>query len=177
MVVLGVWSDAMFTLAATIVATVVVMIFGLVFGVWMGRSKMADRILRPILDAGQTMPAFVYLVPFLALFGASRFTAIIAGVVYAAPAAIKIIADGISQVSTNTVEAATVERIHHLAADHQGAAADVGEGAGAGHQPGADLRRCRWSSSAAWSAPARSATTWWPGCRRTTCSARAWPPA
>ncbi len=107
MVWLGVWADAMSTLAATIVATVVVMIFGLVFGVWMGRSKVADRVLRPILDAGQTMPAFVYLVPFLALFGATRFTAIVAAVVYAAPASIKIIADGISQVSTNTVEAAT----------------------------------------------------------------------
>jgi len=107
MVWLGVWADAMSTLAATIVATIVVMILGVVFGVWMGRSKMADRILRPILDAGQTMPAFVYLVPFLALFGATRFTAIVAAVVYAAPASIKIIADGISQVSTDTVEAAT----------------------------------------------------------------------
>jgi glycine betaine/proline transport system permease protein len=107
MVWLGVWADAMSTLAATIVATVVVMIFGLVFGVWMGRSKVADRVLRPILDAGQTMPAFVYLVPFLALFGATRFTAIVAAVVYAAPASIKIIADGVSQVSTDTVEAAT----------------------------------------------------------------------
>jgi len=106
MVLLGIWSDAMSTLAATIVATIVVMIFGLVFGVWMGRSKLADSILRPILDAGQTMPAFVYLVPFLALFGSSRFTAIVAAVVYAAPASIKIIADGISQVSTNTIEAA-----------------------------------------------------------------------
>ncbi|WP_354530566.1 ABC transporter permease subunit [Nakamurella sp. UYEF19] len=107
MVYLGVWADAMSTLAATIVATIVVMILGLVFGVWMGRSKMADRILRPILDAGQTLPAFVYLVPFLALFQASRLTAIVAAVVYAAPASIKIIADGISQVSTNTIEAAT----------------------------------------------------------------------
>ncbi len=107
MVYLGVWQDAMSTLAATIVATIVVTMLGIVFGVWMGRSKTTDRILRPILDAGQTMPAFVYLVPFLALFGATRFTAIIAAVVYAAPASIKIIADGISQVSTNTVEAAT----------------------------------------------------------------------
>lgn len=106
MVWLGVWNDAMFTLAATLLATVIVMILGLVLGVWMGRSSTVDKIIRPILDAAQTMPAFVYLVPFLALFGATRFTAIVAAVVYAAPAAIKIIADGISQVSPTTVEAA-----------------------------------------------------------------------
>ena len=105
-IALGLWSDAMATLAATLVATVLVMAFGLVFGVWMGRSTRADSIIRPILDAAQTMPAFVYLVPFLGLFGASRFTAIVAGVVYAAPAAIKIIADGIAQVPANTIEAA-----------------------------------------------------------------------
>ena len=64
-------------------------------------------MIRPVLDAGQTMPAFVYLVPFLALFGATRFTAIVAAVVFAAPVAIKIIADGIRGVSPTTVEAAT----------------------------------------------------------------------
>ncbi len=104
---LGVWNDTMFTLAATLVATVLVMVLGLVVGVWMGRSTAVDRVIRPFLDACQTMPAFVYLVPFLALFGPTRFTAIVAAVVYAAPASIKIIADGIAQVSATTVEAAT----------------------------------------------------------------------
>jgi glycine betaine/proline transport system permease protein len=68
---------------------------------------LADKGIRPILDAGQTLPAFVYLIPVLALFGPTRFTAIVAGVLYAAPAAIKIIADGIAGVSATTVEAAT----------------------------------------------------------------------
>jgi glycine betaine/proline transport system permease protein len=103
----GVWSDAMTTLASTLVATVVVTLLGLLVGVWMGRSHRADQVIRPVLDAAQTMPAFVYLVPFLALFGASRFTAIVAAVVYAAPVCIKIIADGIRGVSATTVEAAT----------------------------------------------------------------------
>jgi glycine betaine/proline transport system permease protein len=83
------------------------MVLGVVVGVWMGRSHRADRIIRPVLDAAQTMPAFVYLVPFLALFSASRFTAIVAAIVFAAPVAIKIVADGIRAVSPTTVEAAT----------------------------------------------------------------------
>ncbi|ANZ35485.1 ABC transporter permease [Lentzea guizhouensis] len=107
LVATGLWQDSMITLASTLVATVMVMVLGVVVGVWMGRSRRADRIVRPVLDAGQVMPAFVYLVPFLALFAASRFTAIIAAVVFAAPVAIKIIADGIRAVSPATVEAST----------------------------------------------------------------------
>ncbi|MCQ9180649.1 ABC transporter permease subunit [Streptomyces sp. IBSBF 2953] len=103
----GLWSDAMTTMASTLVATVLVMATGIVFGVWMGRSPLVDRVLRPSLDAAQVMPPFVYLVPFLALFGATRFTAIVAAVVYAAPVAIKIIADGVRAVPETTVEAAT----------------------------------------------------------------------
>ncbi len=103
----GLWSDAMTTLSATLLATIAVLALGLVFGVWMGRSSRVDRAIRPVLDAAQTMPAFVYLVPFVALFAASRFTGIAAAVVYAAPVAIKIIADGIAAVPATTVEAAT----------------------------------------------------------------------
>ncbi|MBN0049036.1 ABC transporter permease subunit [Streptomyces actuosus] len=103
----GVWSDSMTTLASTLVATVLVMLLGVVIGVWMGRSALVDRLLRPSLDAAQVMPPFVYLVPFLALFGATRFTAIVAAVVYAAPVAMKIIADGVRNVPATTVEAAT----------------------------------------------------------------------
>ncbi|MEU1185990.1 ABC transporter permease subunit, partial [Streptomyces sp. NPDC005820] len=103
----GMWSDAMTTLASTVVATVLVMALGIVFGVWMGRSRMVDRVMRPSLDAAQVMPPFVYLVPFLALFGATRFTAIVAAIVYAAPVAMKIIADGVRAVPETTVEAAT----------------------------------------------------------------------
>ncbi|MEE1757648.1 ABC transporter permease subunit [Streptomyces sp. SP18BB07] len=107
LVATGVWSDSMTTLASTVVATVLVMLLGIGFGVWMGRSRLVDRILRPTLDAAQVMPPFVYLVPFLALFGATRFTAIVAAIVYAAPVAMKIIADGVRNVPAATVEAAT----------------------------------------------------------------------
>jgi glycine betaine/proline transport system permease protein len=103
----GLWGDAMTTLASTLLATVVVLALGVAVGVWMGRSARADRAVRPVLDAAQTMPAFVYLVPFLALFAPSRFTAIVAAVIFAAPVAIKIVADGIRAVPVETVEAAT----------------------------------------------------------------------
>ena len=102
---LDLWHDAMITLNMALVGTVLVMILALVFGVWMARDRRVDLGIRPLLDAGQTIPPFVYLIPVLALFGPSRFTAIVAGIVYAAPAAIKLVADGVKGVSPTTIEA------------------------------------------------------------------------
>ena len=102
----GLWYDAMVTLAMTLVAAVMTMLIGVAVGVWMGRSRRVDALVRPVLDMLQTLPAFVYLIPLLALFGAGRFLAIVAAVAYAAPVAIKIAADGIRGVSPTTVEAA-----------------------------------------------------------------------
>ena len=102
---LDLWHDAMITLTMTLVATVLVMLLAVVFGVWMARSRRADLAVRPLLDAGQTIPPFVYLIPVLALFGPTRFTAIVAGIVYAAPAAIKLVADGVKSVAPTTIEA------------------------------------------------------------------------
>ena len=99
------WHDTMITLNMTLVATLLVVVLAIVIGVWMARSPRVDLVLRPLLDAGQTIPAFVYLIPVLALFGPTRFTAIVAGVVYAAPAAIKLVTDGVKAVPSTTIEA------------------------------------------------------------------------
>jgi glycine betaine/proline transport system permease protein len=102
----GLWNDTMITLAMTLIATALVMLLAVVLGVAMGRNRRADLFIRPFLDAFQTIPPFVYLVPALALFGASRFTAIVAAVAYAVPIGTKLVADGIRGVSPTTVEAA-----------------------------------------------------------------------
>lgn len=101
----GLWNDTMVTLAMTIIATALVMMIAVVLGVAMGRSRGADVAIRPFLDAFQTIPPFVYLVPALALFAPGRFTAIIAATAYAVPIATKLVADGIRGVSPTTVEA------------------------------------------------------------------------
>jgi glycine betaine/proline transport system permease protein len=102
----GLWNDAMITLAMTLVATLLVMVIAVALGVAMGRSRKADVFIRPFLDAFQVIPPFVYLVPALALFEASRFTAIVAATAYAFPIATKLVADGIRGVAPTTVEAA-----------------------------------------------------------------------
>lgn len=105
-VVSGLWFDTMVTFTQTIVATMLTMSIGVVVGVWIGRSTRAERVLRPILDAGQTLPAFVYLIPMLGFFGPSRFTGIATGIVYSIPIVVKIVGQGIRDVPTNMIEAA-----------------------------------------------------------------------
>ncbi len=64
-------------------------------------ARSNDRlraILRPLLDAAQTLPAFVYLLPALALFNPTRFTAIVAAIIYAAPPVIRLVEAGIRTV-------------------------------------------------------------------------------
>lgn len=106
-VAIGIWNDTMVTLTQTLVATFLTMIIGVILGVWIGRSDRADKILRPFLDAGQTLPAFVYLVPMLGLFGPTRFTAIVTGIIYSIPVVVKIVGEGVRAVSSTMIEAAT----------------------------------------------------------------------
>jgi glycine betaine/proline transport system permease protein len=102
----GMWNESMKTLTTTLIATLAVIAIAMIIGVWMGRNRRADTGVRPFLDAFQTIPPFVYLVPALALFGTSRFTAIVAAVAFGVPVATKLIADGIRGVSPTSVEAA-----------------------------------------------------------------------
>jgi glycine betaine/proline transport system permease protein len=102
----GLWNDTMITLTQVLMATVIVMVIGVALGVAAGRSEKVERVLKPFLDAGQTLPAFVYLVPVLALFGPTRFAAIVCGVFYAAPVVVRIVADGVRGVPKEMVEAA-----------------------------------------------------------------------
>ncbi len=106
-VVSGLWYEAMLTLTQTIVGCLLTMIIGIALGIWTGRSDKAERALRPFLDAGQTLPAFVYLVPILGLFGPTRFTAIVTGIIYAIPVVVKLVCEGIRAVPHSLVEAAT----------------------------------------------------------------------
>lgn len=104
---LQLWEHGMQTLAAVLVAIAITLVVGLVFGVLSARSDRFSVALRPLLDAAQTMPAFVYLIPAVAFFQATRFTAIVAAVIFAAPPVIRLIEVGIRTVPPAIVEAAT----------------------------------------------------------------------
>ena len=103
--VLGMWELSMGTLAQVLVAVVITLSFAIPLGIVSARSNTFERISKPILDAMQTMPAFVYLVPVLFLVEPGRVPAIIASFVYALPVSIRLTNLGIRQVPEEIVEA------------------------------------------------------------------------
>jgi glycine betaine/proline transport system permease protein len=103
---LGTWDLAMDTLSQVIVVLILAVLIAIPFGIWAGRSDRAYRLMRPVLDAGQVLPPFVYLVPVIFLFNAGRVPGIIASVVYAVPPAVRIISLGLRGVPVEMREAA-----------------------------------------------------------------------
>lgn len=100
------WENAIKTVALMAVAVAVSVGIGFPLGVVGARSRMADNLMRPILDGMQTMPSFVYLLPAVAFFGLGKSAGIFATVIYAVPPVIRLTNLGIRQVNPSTVEAA-----------------------------------------------------------------------
>ena len=104
---LGLWDLAMQTLALMVVATAISVIIGIPTGILLSRHDRLRAWVLPVLDAMQTMPSFVYLIPALMLFGLGKVPAIVATVIYAVPPLIRLTDLGIRLVDAEVVEAAT----------------------------------------------------------------------
>lgn len=102
----GYWKLAMMTLGLTTAAVVVSLAVGIPVGITMAKSDFVESIVRPILDAMQTMPSFVYLIPALMLFGLGKVPALFATLIYSVPPVIRLTNVGIRQVSEEVIEAA-----------------------------------------------------------------------
>ncbi len=103
---LGLWEDTMITLSMVICSVFFCAIFGIPLGICAGRSDRFEMVLRPFLDAMQTTPAFVYLVPVVMLFSIGTVSGVLATIVFALPPIIRLTSLGIRQVHPELVEAA-----------------------------------------------------------------------
>src|SRR5260221_75596 len=103
---MGLWTESMQTLALMTVSVVISLLIGIPLGIWCAQDERVESTLRPILDAMQTMPAFVYLIPVLLFFGVARVPSVVATVIYALPPAIRLTSLGLRQVSPQAIEAA-----------------------------------------------------------------------
>jgi glycine betaine/proline transport system permease protein len=103
---LGVWEQTMDTLSQVLVAAGLALLVAVPLGVLTSQSDALARALRPVLDTLQTLPAFVYLVPVVALFGVGRVPGLIATVLYALPPAVRLTDVGIREVDAGPLEAA-----------------------------------------------------------------------
>ncbi len=103
---LGLWEDTMTTLAMVLSSVVFCILVGVPLGIWAGRSDRFNSALRPLLDAMQTTPAFVYLVPIVMLFSVGNVAGVLATIVFALPPVIRLTSLGIRQVHPELIEAA-----------------------------------------------------------------------
>ncbi len=100
------WRDMTQTLTLVLTSSLIALVIGIPLGILMSKSRIAEIILKPILDFMQTMPAFVYLIPAVALFGIGMVPGIVASVIFAMPPTVRMTNMGIREVPGELIEAA-----------------------------------------------------------------------
>jgi glycine betaine/proline transport system substrate-binding protein len=103
---LGYWESTIQTLAIVIISGLITIVIGIPVGIWCAQRKSVHRIVTPILDFMQTMPAFVYLIPSILFFGIGVVPGIIASFIFAIAPTIRMTNLGIQEVPKELIEAA-----------------------------------------------------------------------
>ncbi|RWN01023.1 MAG: ABC transporter permease subunit [Mesorhizobium sp.] len=101
----GLWAQLVQSLYLCTLAVLLCLLIGGALGVWAAHSDRVSRILKPICDALQTMPQFVFLIPALMFFKVGEFTALIAIMLYAIVPPIRYVEHGLRHVRADVVEA------------------------------------------------------------------------
>jgi glycine betaine/proline transport system permease protein len=102
---IGMWALSLETLVQVLAAVLIAVAIAIPVGIWAGRNPRVEAALTPILDALQTIPSFVYIIPVILLFTVGQVPGIIAAVLYAIVPGIRITALGIRQVPEESIEA------------------------------------------------------------------------
>ena len=101
-----IWEETMTTMAMIITAVLFCSVIGIPVGILASRSKIFEKILRPILDVMQTIPSFVYLIPVVMLFGIEITPGVIAIIIFSIAPVIRLTNLGLRQVEQRFVSAA-----------------------------------------------------------------------
>lgn len=102
----GLWDHMMSTLAVVITSVFISLLVGIPTGIVTAYSTRVEFVMKPVLDAMQTMPSFVYLIPAMMLFGLGKVPAVFATIIYSIPPVIRLTDLGIRSVPKEMVEAA-----------------------------------------------------------------------
>ncbi|MCH7880945.1 MAG: ABC transporter permease subunit [Proteobacteria bacterium] len=105
--ILDFWEESMETLSLMGISILISVILGVALGIAISQSDRLEAMVKPVLDTMQTLPAFVYLIPALYLFGIGPPGAILATFIYALPPVVRLTNLGIRQVPAGIDEAAT----------------------------------------------------------------------
>jgi len=104
----GVWSESVETISLMTISVLFSIVAGVPLGIWCAYNKRVESAIRPLLDAAQTIPATIYLIPTVLLFGIGQVPAAIATIIYALPPMVRLTALGIRQVPPAAIEASTM---------------------------------------------------------------------
>ncbi|NIF17739.1 ABC transporter permease subunit [Pantoea sp. Cy-639] len=103
---LGLWDKLLQTLALVLVSTGLCVLIGVPLGVLLATRPRVRRLMLPVLDVMQTLPAFVYLIPVLMLFGLGKVPAVFATLIYALPPLVRLTELGLAQIDPSLLRAA-----------------------------------------------------------------------
>ncbi len=103
---INLWDEMLVTLALVFGSTLLALLIGIPIGIWMAKKDPVEKIMKPVLDFMQTMPAFVYLIPSVIFFGLGKMPGAIATIIFAMPPVVRLTDLGIRQVPKDVMEAA-----------------------------------------------------------------------
>src|SRR5690606_22987879 len=84
---LGYWDSMLQMLALVVISVLISIIIGVPIGIWASQKALVRKIVTPILDFMQTMPAFVYLLPAIFFFSIGVVPGVVASVIFSMPPA------------------------------------------------------------------------------------------
>lgn len=102
---LGYWYSMLQMLSLVITSVVISLVIGIPLGIWGSQQAIVKKIINPILDLMQTMPAFVYLLPAIFFFDIGVVPGVVASVIFSMPPTIRLTMLGIEQVPKDLIEA------------------------------------------------------------------------
>ena len=102
---MNLWPETMQTLALVISSAFIALLIGIPLGIWAAKNNTVNKVLRPILDFMQTMPAFVYLIPAVLFFGLGKVPGAVATIIFSMPPVVRLTNLGIRQIPKEVIEA------------------------------------------------------------------------
>lgn len=102
---LGYWDAMLQTLALVLTSVIISIVVGIPVGILASQKDSVRKIVTPLLDFMQTMPAFVYLLPAIFFFNIGVVPGVVASVIFSMPPTIRLTILGIRQVPNDLIEA------------------------------------------------------------------------
>jgi glycine betaine/proline transport system permease protein len=105
----GLWTKMGLSVYECGTAVLICGLLGFPLGIWAARNDKVWKVVEPLADLLQTIPSFIFLIPFVILFRTGEFTAILIVISFAIVPAIRYTAEGIRNVPAHLVEAARMQ--------------------------------------------------------------------